>query len=253
MNTSSSEPKAFVAPCRKLDTGAPVRWLRLGWNDFRHSIGPSLAYGGVVFLISALVTAMAWWLGRYVLVLAMLSGFIFIAPLFASGLYSISRQLERGEKPTIGRALQRTRKALSNAMVFALILLIIFLVWARAASMVHIFFPATGAGSEGVATFLLIGSAVGSIFAVVTFSVSAFSLPMIVDRDTDMVTACVTSVNAVLHNKGVMALWAGCIVLITGLSFLTAGIGFAVAMPLLGYAAYHGYREAIDSSAWEAA
>lgn len=253
MNTPSDESKPFVAPCRKLTAEAPLRWLRLGWQDFLRSPGPSSAYGAFVFLISATVTAMAWWLGRYVLVLAMLSGFIFIAPLLASGLYSVSRQLQRGERPTISRAMHRTRMALSNAMIFALILLIIFLVWARAASMVHIFFPASGAGGVDLISFLMIGSAVGSIFAVVTFSVSAFSLPMIVDRDTDMVTACVTSVNAVLNNKGVMVLWAGWIVLITGLSFATAGAGLIIAMPVLGYAAYHGYVETIDATNWSPA
>ena len=55
------------------------------------------------------------------------------------------------------------------------------------------------AGWLGLARFLLIGSAVGSIFASITFAAAAFSLPMIVDRDVDMITACVTSVNAVLR------------------------------------------------------
>jgi uncharacterized membrane protein len=143
------------------------------------------------------------------------------------------------------------RQALGNAMVFALVLLVIFLVWARAGSMVHIFFPAKpDHGLMGLLPFLAIGSAVGSIFALVAFAASAFSLPMIVDRQVDMITACVTSVNAVLRNKPAMSVWIVAIVLLTGFGFITLGIGLVVAIPVLGYATYHGYLDTIDASDW---
>lgn len=178
----------------------------------------------------------------------MLLGFVFIAPLLATGLYSVSRQLSRGEKPTLARTFYRMRQTLGNAMVFALILMVIFMVWARAGSMVHIFFPSEG-GSDWMllARFLLIGSMVGSIFAFVTFSASAFSLPMITDRGTDMVTACVTSINAVLRNRTAMMVWALIIVVLTTVGFLTAGLGLVVVVPWLGYATYHGYLDTIGT------
>jgi len=65
-----------------------------------------------------------------------------------------------------------------------------------------------------------------------------------------MVTACITSVNAVLRNKPAMAVWIALIVLLTGLGFATAGLGLVVVIPLLGYATWHGYVETIDASAW---
>ncbi|HMB40052.1 MAG TPA: hypothetical protein VKO85_13325, partial [Wenzhouxiangellaceae bacterium] len=70
------------------------------------------------------------------------------------------------------------------------------------------------------------------------------------DRDADMVTACITSVNAVLRNKPAMIVWIALIVLLTGLGFATAGVGLIVVIPLLGYATWHGYVETIDASAW---
>ena len=141
--------------------------------------------------------------------------------------------------------------ALGTSMVYALALLVLFLVWARAGSMVHVFFPmhAQPHWSELVA-FFAIGSAVGSIFASLTFLFSAFSLPMICDRDADAVTAIVTSVNAVLRNKSAMAVWILLIVAITAVGFATALLGLALAIPLLGHATWHAYKDTIDASAW---
>jgi len=230
---------------------APLDWLALGWRDFKHSPGASLVYGLSMFAVSALVSLAAWRLGSYVLVLAMLSGFVFVAPLLVTGLYSISRQVSRGEKVSIRRTVKRMRLALRDALVFALVLLVIFLVWVRAGVMVHVFFPVGDSlDIAALLRFVAIGSAVGSIFALITFSAAAFSLPMIVDRDADMITACISSINAVLRNKPAMAAWIGLIVALTGLGFATAGLGLVVAIPVLGYATWHGYRATIDASAW---
>lgn len=244
-------PLPFVAPCRALRPGAPIGWLRLGWRDFRRAPGQSLAYGIAIVVLSWVVTGAGLKLGSYWSVLILLSGFVFIAPVLALGLYSISRQLGRDRTPSLARCFNEQRKALGTAMVFALVLLIVFLVWARAGAMVHVFFPVKANPQwTQLATFFLIGSAVGSIFALVSFSISAFSLPMICDRETDAVTAIVSSVNAVLRNKRAMALWVALIVGLTAIGFATALLGLAVTIPLLGYATWHGYRETIDASAW---
>ena len=117
--------------------------------------------------------------------------------------------------------------------------------------MVHVFFPMQAHPEvEDLLLFLGIGSAVGSAFALIIFSTSAFSLPMIMDCKVDVVTAVVTSVNAVLRNKKVMLLWAGFIVFALGLGFMTAFIGLAVLLPLIGHATWHAYQETIDASAW---
>jgi uncharacterized membrane protein len=243
----------FLAPCRELPASAPLGWVRKGWQDFRRAPRQSLTYGLVIAALSWGVTAVALAMGSYWAVLVLLSGFVFVAPVLALALYSISRQLERGLPPRLGRCLVEQRQGLGTAMVFALALLIVFLVWARAGSMIHVFFPVEGIRTgRQLATFLAIGSAVGSIFALLSFAISAFSLPMICDRGTDAITAVVTSVNAVLRNKKAMAVWVGLIVLLTGIGFATALIGLAVTIPVLGHATWHGYRETIDASAWPA-
>lgn len=258
MDTTSGGPQLkvksalpFVAPCRALRAGAPLQWVRKGWADFCRAPRVSLIYGVVIVLLSWLVTGIGLKYGSYWAALILLSGFVFVAPVLAIGLYSISRQLQHGHEPSFSHCCTELRKTVGTAMVFAIALLVLFLIWARAGSMVHVFFPVRANPDwSQLATFLAIGSAVGSIFAGLTFLFSAFSLPMICDRDADAVTAIVTSVNAVLRNKRAMVVWVLLIVLLTGLGFATALLGLAVVIPLLGYATWHGYLETVDAGAW---
>lgn len=241
----------FVAPCRSLRYDAAFGWIRSGWRDYRRAPLHSLAYGLVIVLLSWTITGIGLKFGTYWSVLILLSGFVFVAPVLALGLYSISRQLERGRSPSLSRCFAEQSRTFGTTMVFALALLVVFLVWARAGSMIHIFFPVqSNPDWRKLAAFLAIGSAVGSIFVLLTFMFSAFSLPMICDRDTDAITAVVTSVNAVLRNKPAMAVWALLIVGLTALGFASALIGLALVIPVLGYATWHAYRETIDPSQW---
>jgi uncharacterized membrane protein len=259
-----AEALPFVAPCRTLSAGAPFGWLRRGWADMRAAPRQSLSYGVVVVLLSFTVAVVAIRFGGYWELLALVSGFIFIAPLLAVGTYAISEQLERGEQPSLRRCLFEERRAFASLMVFALMLMVVFLVWARAGSAIHVFFPVgSDPGWREYLTFFGIGSVVGSIFAAVVFAAAAFSLPMLVDRDVDTVTAVVTSINAVLRNKAAMVVWAGLIVLAVapGFSLLFVGrergaavavlmVALGLTLPLIGHATWHAYRETIDASAW---
>jgi uncharacterized membrane protein len=125
------------------------------------------------------------------------------------------------------------------------------LLWARAATAIHIFFPENAEYTAlDLAVFLGIGTAIGAIFSTIVFTASAFSLPMIMDRRTDAITAVITSVNAVMRNKLTMLIWALIIVSFVVVGFATFFIGFIVLLPLIGHATWHAYRETIDASDW---
>ena len=261
------DPQAlpFVAPCRTIRVSAPLGWLRLAWVDFKSAPRQSLTYGAVVVALSWSLAYVTIRWGGYWELLALVSGFILVAPVVAVGTYSISEQLERGVRPSLRRCFVEERRAFGNLMVFALMLMVVFLVWWRAASALHIFFPVDMSTPDwrDYLQFIGIGSAVGSIFALIVFAAAAFSLPMLVDREVDPVTAVVTSVNAVLRNKPAMALWAAMIVLAVAPGFALLLLGreqgapFALAMvllgltlPMIGHATWHGYRAVVDASAW---
>lgn len=140
------------------------------------------------------------------------------------------------------------KRHLSNEMIFAVALLVVFMIWARSAMMITVFFP-VGSSPEfsELVPFLSIGTIVGAFFAIVTFSVSAFSLPMIMHRDVDSVTAIVTSINAVLRNKMALMVWLALIMAGLVIGMMTAFVGLIVILPVIGYGAWHGYLETIDA------
>jgi uncharacterized membrane protein len=114
--------------------------------------------------------------------------------------------------------------------------------------MVHVFFPiGEDLGVLGWVEFLAVGSAVGSIFATIVFSASVVALPMMLDRGTDAITSALTSVAAVVQNKGVMVLWGALIVGLVLVGFATAYIGLVIVLPLIGHATWHAYRETVKA------
>ncbi len=201
---------------------------------------------------SCLWLSLATWVwGNLGLYLGLVSGFVFLGPWLALTLYSISLRLERGERPTVARSLADAWRSVGGALFFAVILVVVFLVWARAANTLYIFFPQiSDPALVDLLLFLGVGSAVGALFCAVIFTISAFALPMLMDCKVDAVTAVVTSINAVLRNKRAMAVWAMMIVGSVLLGILTAWLAFAVVLPVIGHATWHAYRETIDASAW---
>ena len=248
----AEDARPFVVPCATLGFDAPWRWLRLGWQDLRRAPALTAVFGVVIVLVSAGISLLAWHLGRFALLATLLSGFVFVAPLIAVGLYCVSRGLAQGRTPRLADSFVLARRVVGQAGVFALAQGVIILVWSRAGMMVGAFFPIEPDNVTTLVEFLAIGSAVGSIFAAITFAVAVFSLPMIADRDVDMITAALSSIHAVLRNKAVLLLWAAIIVALTAIGFATALLGLGLLMPWLAYAAWHGYRETLDASAWPA-
>lgn len=258
MNAASKQPTPpeelpFAAPCRQLALSEPIGWLRLGWADLKAAPRQSLCYGVIMLALSYMITVATWLFGNAGLYLGLVSGFVFVGPWLALTLYSISRRLEEERRVSLARSMGDAARAVGNALVFAVILTVVFLVWARAATMVHVFFPAAdNPGWSELLPFLAVGSLIGAVFSAIVFAASAFSLPMLMDRRTDTVTAVVTSINAVLRNKDAMAVWAAIIVGCVLLGALTAWLAFIVLLPLIGHATWHAYRRTIDAGQWPA-
>ena len=251
MNQFNPNDMPFVAPCKQLKVDAPLRWLKLGWRDVKKAPKQSLTYGFATLVLGYMISGLAYIYGNLYTVLGLMSGFILIGPFIAIGLYSISCQLQEGKVPVFGYCLREGGKHVSNIIIYGFILMVVFLVWARAASMLHVFYPADIEASwDSFVLYLGIGSVVGSLFSAIIFCASAFSLPMIMDRKVDMITAVVTSINAVLRNKKVMVIWALLIAIFVLVSFLTAFLGFIVLLPMIGHGAWHAYQETIDASQW---
>lgn len=248
---SDETPRPLVAPCRALSPREPLQWLTLGWRDLRAAPFQSLLFGALVVLASAGLSAAAWLSGGFWVLVGLLTAFVFAGPVLAIGFYTVSQTLEEGRRPSMGESWRRLRRSAPGSALFANLLLVVALLWARAATMVHVFFPrSSDASLLDFAVYLGVGTAVGAFFCVVIFVVSAFSLPMLHDRDVDAVTAALSSINAVLRNKAAASVWAGVIVAGVALGFATALLGLMVVLPVIAYATWHGYRRAVDSALW---
>ena len=90
---AKEEFKPFIAGCNRLDIGQPLHWLSRGWADYKRSPMASSIYGLAVVLVSYLIFGVAWYFGSVTVAIAMLSAFIFVAPILCIGLYSVARQL----------------------------------------------------------------------------------------------------------------------------------------------------------------
>jgi len=242
-----------IAPAA-IDGEAPWRWLAAGWADMAAMPGLSLAYGGAFVGIGALIGAGLWRLGLASMIPVAAGGFALAGPLMAVGLYEASRRRAAGETPRLAEvAFVKTAAPMQLAYMGFVIMFGLF-VWARIALLIYAIFVSstylpvydfsafvfgTGAGLA----MLFTGSVVGAVVAFGIFVLTAFSIPMLLDRETDVFTAAASSIAAVARNTGPMLLWAWLIGVFIAVGLATAFLGLVIVFPLIGYATWHGYRE----------
>ena len=93
--------------------------------------------------------------------------------------------------------------------------------------------------------FIVAWLGVGAIFAGLIYSVSVVSIPMILHRQTDAITAGLTSLRLVLTQTPVMLYWGFLITALVVLALLPWFAGLLVVGPVLGHASWHAYRAAV--------
>jgi uncharacterized membrane protein len=254
---TEAEPRESLLPqVRTVGALAPLRWLVAGFRDYAAHPWQSMFYG-------ACFAAMGWLIAftfrhAFEYVSALATGFYLAGPFLAIGLYELSRRRGLGEMPALRPTLTAWRRNAAAIGVFSLILTVILLVWARASLIVFALFysgamPTAAKFFAQVvsldnAEFLFAYLCVGGLFAVLTFATSVVSIPMMLDRPEDGVVAVLTSVKAFGDNLPAMLLWGASIIVLVALGFALAFVGLVVAVPLIGHATWHAYRDLIVDS-----
>jgi uncharacterized membrane protein len=250
--TAPHKPQVLI-----LDSGDLRACLLAGWRDFTRAPLFGLFFAGVyvaggwLIFYALTVSGQIWW------TLPAAAGFPILGPFIACGLYEVSRRLEAGE-PLSWRAVlgviarQKDRQIPSIAVV----IVVFFLFWNFLAHMIFALFLGltvmTNISSSfdvfltfNGLTMLAVGTAIGAVFAGVLFALTVVSLPLLLDREVDFITAMITSVSVVQANPRRMLIW-GLMIAVSLFAGIALGfLGLFIVLPVLGHATWHLYRRTL--------
>ncbi len=243
---------APAARLRVLTWTSPLRWLAAGARDLAHAPGIGLFYGGCFMVMGWALLKVYEHAPAYTLALS--AGFLLMGPFLCLGLYRVSQRLEAGQKPDFGDSLLAWDTRTAQLAIFGFVLLVLEMLWGRATLVV---FAVSFDGMPDFKgslmalldpenlPFITAWAAVGAVFAGLIYAISVVSIPMILHRQTDAITAGLTSLRLVLTQTGVMLWWGALIAVLVALAMLPWFAGLLVVGPLIGHASWHAYREAV--------
>jgi uncharacterized membrane protein len=249
---SADAPRRPAIALRPLALADPLRWLVRGWRDFLRCPGIGIFYGACFMVMGWALLSVYEHAPAYMLALS--AGFLLMGPFLCLGLYRASQRLEEGEKPDFGDSLLAWDTRTGQLAIFGFVLLILEMLWGRSTMVVF------AVSFDGMPDFkgsllalldpanigfIVAWLGVGAIFAGLIFAVSVVSIPMILHRQTDAITAGLTSMRLVLTQPLVMLFWGCLITVLVVLSMLPWFAGLLVTGPVVGHASWHAYRAAV--------
>lgn len=254
LNASQQNLLQPFAEVNKVGLLAPFSWVKKGTRDLLVCQFSSMFYGTTFALLGwtiAFFYGTAYWL-----TITAMGAFMLLGPLLAIGLYALSRQRERGEEPHLLPTLSCWRGNMSNLAIFALVIGVVTMIWARASMVIFAVLydsglpTATDFVNELLAfnnvEFVVSYMIVGGLFASFIFAISVVAVPMMFDQGKDAISAMLTSLSVVSRNPGAMLIWAALLVGLIGVGFATGFLALVYTAPIAGHATWHAYRELLN-------
>ncbi|WP_170575085.1 DUF2189 domain-containing protein [Ruegeria atlantica] len=254
-------PQQSMPEVNRLTSGDITASLKAGFSDFLARPVMSGFFGLFYAVFGILLVWSLVWLGKIWLIIPAIVGFPLIAPFAAAGLYEMSRRLQKEEGfgwSEILTVMANQRKREMGWMAF--VTLFIFWVWVYQIRLwlAIILQDASFSDFDGFLnivfftpqgwTFLAVGTCVGAFLSAVLFSVTVVAMPMLLDRETNFVSAMLTSLRVVAESPVVMLGWAAIISVTMLLSLVPAFLGLIFTLPILGHTTWHLYQRAVSSA-----
>jgi uncharacterized membrane protein len=239
---------------RNVSPAAAFGWLSAGWRDFTIQSADSISYGLLVFLVSVVTVVGLFAFHRDYILFPAFAGFMVVGPVIGIGLYEKSRRIAEGKPVSLWHMIFVKPESGGQTLFAGVLLFLLTLLWMRAAVILYALFFGLRPfpGLDGIIpmlfttqigwAMLVVGSAVGGLFAAFAFAISAFSIPMLLTERTDALTAMGTSMALVWNNLPVMLTWAAIMLALIFASIVTGLLGMIVVFPVLGHGSWHAYR-----------
>lgn len=259
MSSIPVDPRPSAPAVRRI-SGTDLDWaLSEGWKDFNAKRGDILVLAVLYPVLGLLAAAIALNDQLLPVFFPLVAGLTVMGPAVAAGFYEIARRRDLGISSSWTHFFDPLNgRSRTPLVMLTLMSLVFFTVWIAAAWIIYELTlgrvaPMTIAGGfqqlfstpEGLA-MVVIGNAVGAVFAVLTVFLTLVSFPMVVDKPVDAGTAVGTSVRAVSANIPTVASWGLRVAVLLVLGSLPLFIGLAVVLPVLGYATWHLYTRLVE-------
>lgn len=230
---------------------SPLHWLALGWSDLRSNPLPGLAHGVLLAAFGALLLWAAR--DRFWLLAGAFSGFLIVAPVLATGLYAVSRARRSGRKVGLAEVLALWASGDGRLVRFGLLLGLAGTGWVlTSAGLITLWSPVAIQSPLDFLRHVVLEPSLGlfevwlllgALLAAPVYASTVVALPLLVDTSLPVATAVRQSWRAVASHPGPTALWAVVIVALIGLGMVAGLVGLVVAIPLVGHASWHAYRD----------
>jgi uncharacterized membrane protein len=239
---------------RQVAPDRPLHWLWQGMTDFRRCPFPGLVHGFLMWAFGAFMLTV--FRERFWLLAGALSGFLLVAPLLATGLYAVSRELRAGRKAVLGTALRQWTPNHPSLMRFGLLLALAGTGWVlTSAALITLLAPAPVKSPEDFLQVVVLARQgwlfelwllLGALLAAPVFASSVVAIPLLLERRVTVLAAVLTSWRVVLAQPGTMAVWAGLLMGLTVLALLPVMVGLIPVLPVLAHASWHAYTDLVE-------
>lgn len=235
----------------------PLGWLAAGWRDFMRCPLPGLLHG----LLLAVFGAALFWAARsqFWLLSGAFSGFLLVAPILATGLYAVSRALQRSGRADLAVSLRAWRPRDGRLVVFGVLLAFAGTGWVMtSASLITSLAPTPVRNPQDFVRVVLLADqgylfeiwlALGGLLAAPVFASSVVAIPLLLERRVGVLTAVLTSWRVVLAQPAIMAVWAFLIMGLSTLAMVPMMVGLPWLVPIVAHASWHAYRDLVDADA----